>query len=139
AAGQVDNRKLAHVENVTRNDNVRPSEKDESIAVGVRGRLADHFDSFTVEVHRLAFVVEGFVWNRVKRKSLQMPHHTLDCDDRSAVPSRTSSGAAAEEFLAGLRDRFVAAHMIDVGAGINNVANRLGRESLDGGQQSRRT
>ena len=44
----------------------------------------------------------------------------------------------AEEFFSSLRERFVAANMIGVGPGIDDVANGLRRDPLDRGQYGRR-
>ena len=47
------------------------------------------------------------------------------------------AGGPAEQRFAGFRQRLVAADMVRVGTGIDDVANGLGRDPLDGGQHGR--
>ena len=56
----------------------------------------------------------------------------------SAAFGAAARSAAAEEFFSSLRERFVAADMIRVGPGVDDVANGLRRDALDRGQHGRR-
>src|SRR5665213_345375 len=68
AARDVDDRKPRRVEHVARCHDIGSAEEDDAVTVGVRRRLMQHLDAFSVEVHVLPLLVVGFCRPRGGRK-----------------------------------------------------------------------
>ena len=148
AALDVDDGKLPRVEDVAGHHDVRSPEEDEDVAVGVRGRLVQHLDRFTVQVDVLPRVVErlgrpaaGRVRRRRSRRCRHAPQDAFEGEDRGhrphEVPLLPGNPRVRKERLARLRQHLVAADMVGIRPGVDDVANGLRRDSFDGGDDCR--
>ena len=119
-------------------DHLRPAEPHNRIAVGMRIRPIYQLDPFAVEVvaetHALAVV--GFRRERAQRRrrrsSRRRAHpvlHVFMRENRSADGGITNvaGDVAAGERTARRRQLLIAANVIGVRVGVDDVANRLGR------------
>ena len=120
---------------------------DEDIAVGVRRGLVQHLDRLAVQVHELPRVVKRLGRPPDGGRAGVEPD-AASC--AAATPSAArigatglmASGAARrrevawpKSCLAGLRQRLVAADVVGIGPGIDDVANGLRCDPLDRGER----
>src|SRR5207248_10130305 len=131
------------IEDIAGEYDVGTAEEDNSIAIGMRRRLMKDFNTLAVEVHVFPRLIEGFRrpgGNRKRRRLPARPTHSgQDLFDRKyrrasseKIGADTGSAALCKQRLPGFRDDGVAAHMIRVGAGVDQIANGMSRDSLDG-------
>ena len=133
---QVDHRISRRVEDIAGRNDVRATEEHNSIAVGVRRGQPDKLDSLTVErqiqlrrgeCHRRP----GAHWRR-RRLAGGRAHAVEDRfvrdHDGSFLLALPRPNRLAERLHG-----HIAAHMIGVGAGVGEVANRFVRNALDRG------
>ena len=129
----IDHRIAVQHEHVSGGDDVRLAEEDDQIAVGVRGRLVDHLDGLAGDEHRLLGSQEGVGGQnrrRHRRRSVARVGHA-----RERVLVRVDARALTEDRIhgafGGRGERCVAADVIGIAAGVDDVANRRGRERAD--------
>ena len=119
---------LRRHEDVAGDEHVGAAEVDDDVAVGVRARNVVEEDGLAVEIEIAAGLEE-----RVQRHLRDGPiggrharEHVLVRDDR---------GRIAVHGHAGLRDRLVAARVVEVRARVDDPANRPVRQLADRGEQ----
>ena len=132
-------------EQVSGGDDIGPAEEYQAIPIGVGCRYMDDLDTFSIE--KPVFVGrESFFRPRVER-SRALPargrthffQYVLMRDDgrRFRQTAGKDIGELQRNRIAGFANRHVPACVIRMEVGIDNVSDRLVRDSPDGGQQLR--
>ena len=144
AARRVDERVDRRREDVAGGDDVRPPEEDDAVAVGVGGGLMDDLHRFAVEEQLLVALEVGVGRPQPRRPGIRSGRdhpveHVLVRDDgglRAGVAAETGfDRRAIGPGRTGLGKVLVAADVVVVHVGVDDVVNRLGRERPDRGEQ----
>ncbi len=150
ALGEIDHRKARSVEHVPGHEHVGSAEVHQAVAVGVGRRLIHHLNAFPVQ-HQLALRLPRFDRIGARRPGRHRKRRLLAGGRRHPVQDallgqdrRVVTVDECRSPVAGghngqprQRQRGVAADMIRIRAGVDDVANRPGRELLDLGKQLR--
>ena len=142
AAREVDHRIGHRGEHVARRDHIRLAEPDDQVAVGVRRRHVQHLDDLVGEVDLLAIreerVVRPHAVRHARRLALQPAHavqHELVRDHGCAFETgrlpATRPADSCVEIPASVREVLVAAGVMLVGAGVDDVTDWLVGDGLD--------
>ena len=131
--------KLPRVEHVAGDHDVRSPEEREDVAVGVRRWLVQHLDRLAVQVQVLPRVVKRSRSATRRARRVESDATVMCRSDafgredgrhRSRGVRPPPGGACAwKELFAGLREHFVAANMVGIGPGVDDVANGLRRDA----------
>jgi hypothetical protein len=143
----VNHRKARRVERVARDDDVRTAEEHEAVGVAVRCGLIEQLHGLAVDEHVLAVLAgrrgirrrgpHGFRKLRLpaRRRAHAVLHVLFGQDGRAAAVRRhVVQAAGRHDRFARARELLVAAHVVQVGVGVDDVADRLSGELSDLGQ-----
>ena len=136
ALRDIDYRETPGIKNITRHNNIGPPKKHNRIAICVRSRLMEDFNTLAVELHVFPRLIKRFRWSRANRKWRELPagsaHSSQDLFDGKDGRSPRKSAPCVNKVCPALREGSVAAQMIGISAGVDHVTDGLYRDFLDG-------